>query len=283
MKSIHFFSSQSSELEHFPHIMRLEKLKNSNRLLDENDSLPLNHILFIFSTEGKFEGTLNGNSFTFLPNDLLVIRTYDVIEMAKNITYNGSFFRLCVHWENFQGSSINKSDFILIDQLVAMEQSIKIDDFKDGLPIFSLLCNELLELKLGYISRVNSGIDELVIKMTRMLNQAETKSHDFPKSFIKLDKILRDNLAHPWTVQEMAQLVNLGITTFTEKIKFYTGFSPIHYLINLRIAEAIRMMKKSEMSMTQIALETGFYSSQHFSSTFKKHTGFSPKFFRKNG
>jgi len=35
------------------------------------------------------------------------------------------------------------------------------------------------------------------------------------------------------------------------------------------------------VSFTHIALETGFYSSQHFSTTFKKLTGYTPGEFRR--
>jgi AraC-like DNA-binding protein len=73
----------------------------------------------------------------------------------------------------------------------------------------------------------------------------------------------------------------LGLTAFTEKVKSFTGFSPLTYLINIRISEAIRMLKRPGMNVTEIALETGFYSSQHFSTTFKKLTGHTPGEFRK--
>jgi transcriptional regulator GlxA family with amidase domain len=73
----------------------------------------------------------------------------------------------------------------------------------------------------------------------------------------------------------------LGISAFTEKVKGFTGFSPLHYLINLRIAEAIKLLRQTNRSLTDIALSTGFYSSQHFSSTFKKLTGYTPRDYRK--
>jgi AraC-like DNA-binding protein len=73
----------------------------------------------------------------------------------------------------------------------------------------------------------------------------------------------------------------MGTTLFNEKVKSYSGFSPINYLINIRISEAIRLLKKPELNVTDIALDTGFYSSQHFSTTFKKLTGYTPSEFRK--
>ena len=80
----------------------------------------------------------------------------------------------------------------------------------------------------------------------------------------------------------MAALVGLGSTAFSEKVKKYTGFSPLHYLINIRISEAIRLLKGEDINLTDIALDVGFYSSQHFSTTFKKLTGYTPSQFRKN-
>jgi AraC-like DNA-binding protein len=79
----------------------------------------------------------------------------------------------------------------------------------------------------------------------------------------------------------MAVAVGMGTTLFNEKVKSYSGFSPINYLINIRISEAIRLLKKPELNVTDIALDTGFYSSQHFSTTFKKLTGYTPSEFRK--
>jgi AraC-like DNA-binding protein len=79
----------------------------------------------------------------------------------------------------------------------------------------------------------------------------------------------------------MAAMIGLGTTAFSEKVKNYTGFSPLNYLINIRISEAIKLLRRQEMSITTIALETGFYSSQHFSTTFKKLTGYTPIEFRK--
>ena len=77
------------------------------------------------------------------------------------------------------------------------------------------------------------------------------------------------------------QLVGLGHTAFSEKVKNYTGFSPLNFLINIRISKALNLLKRKDVSVTDIALDTGFYSSQHFATTFKKLTGYSPRDFRK--
>jgi AraC-like DNA-binding protein len=137
-------------------------------------------------------------------------------------------------------------------------------------------------MEMGYITRTNQLLDELLILIVRNLNRHENKHRDLPHGFIKLDKSLKENLSHQWTVDEMASLVGLGHTAFSEKVKGITGFSPINYLISIRISKAINLLMENDFSVTDIALDTGFYSSQHFATTFKKLTGYSPREFRKS-
>ena len=135
--------------------------------------------------------------------------------------------------------------------------------------------------EIGQTVRVNQLIDELLILSARHLTRQNNSRRDFPQIFMKLEQALRENLSHQWTLEEMAALVGLGNTAFSEKVKSYTGFSPLNYLINIRITEAIKLLKKPNVHVTDIALDVGFYSSQHFATTFKKLTGYTPSEFRK--
>src|SRR5690606_2927221 len=141
---------------------------------------------------------------------------------------------------------------------------------------------EILNQEIGYATRVNHLLDALLIIVARQSTRQGSSRRDFPQAFMKLEQALRQNLAHQWTVEEMAALVGLGTTAFTEKAKSFTGFPPLNYLINIRISEAMKLLKRPTLNVTDIALETGFYSSQHFSTTFKKLTGHTPGEFRKN-
>lgn len=59
-----------------------------------------------------------------------------------------------------------------------------------------------------------------------------------------------------------------------------TGTSPKEYQIQVRIREAKRLLRETRMSVTAIALELGYSSSQHFASQFREMAGRSPSEFR---
>lgn len=250
--------------------------------------LEIESLTFFFIQEGKFEWFVNGVSCVLLPHDLLVLHPKDLLSFGGGILETGTYVELSINeiddvLFNRSWSGLTVPDGLLIKQALEQNFPLIIQDLKEASRILQTLINELTGCRLGHFTRVNGLIDEFFITITRALSVENNQSHDFPKVFLKLDKMLRENLGHPWTVNEMGSMVGLGTTAFTEKIKYYTGFAPLQYLINLRVAEAMRMIKNTDYSMTRIALELGFYSSQHFSSTFKKLTGFSPKNYRKNG
>jgi AraC family transcriptional regulator len=71
-------------------------------------------------------------------------------------------------------------------------------------------------------------------------------------------------------------------THFLRTFRASTGYSPHRWLTRLRIDEAkIRLQKKST-SLIDIALGCGFSSHGHFSSTFRRIVGMTPREYRRN-
>jgi AraC-like DNA-binding protein len=168
-----------------------------------------------------------------------------------------------------------------IGRILLLNNSPVLSKLKEVGTLFQNIHSELVNQEIGYSTRINQLIDELFILIARQLTRQDTLRRDFPQTFLKLEQTLREDLSHQWTVEEMAALFGLGITAFSEKVKSYTGFSPLNYLINIRISEAIKLLKRLDVPVTDIALDVGFYSSQHFATTFKKLTGYTPTEFRK--
>jgi AraC family transcriptional regulator len=69
---------------------------------------------------------------------------------------------------------------------------------------------------------------------------------------------------------------------FLRTFRASTGYSPHHWLTLLRIEEAKIRLQKNLDSLIDIALACGFSSSGHFSSTFRKLVGVTPREYRRN-
>lgn len=281
---------QAEQLRDFPYISAFEKLKIQNIQLNSFNIQCHNELRIGLITEGKFEWNIAGQGITLFPGDMALTCPWQEIGSTKGILDIGALTWLGVQPDFFdvQGklqlgawSSIPESEQGIMGKILAMNRNPVLNRFVSAPHILQCLEYEITQQEIGFRTRVNQLLDELLISSVRHLSKAENFRRDFPQIFLKLEQTLRENLAHPWTVEEMAGLVGLGTTAFTEKVKVFTGFSPLHYLINLRIAEAIKLLRQSNHSLTRIALETGFYSSQHFSSTFKKLTGYTPRAYRK--
>jgi AraC-like DNA-binding protein len=58
------------------------------------------------------------------------------------------------------------------------------------------------------------------------------------------------------------------------------GITIEHYFITVRIEKVKELLVYDQLSLSEIAYNTGFSSSQHLSTQFKRITGLSPSHFR---
>ncbi|MBL7740827.1 MAG: helix-turn-helix transcriptional regulator [Chitinophagaceae bacterium] len=280
----------SPELELFPHIVELGAKKNSAIQLNSFPESATDTIRIYYVNDGKFEWHIHGHSCLLYPGDVALILPGQSFGSQKGFLEIGSLSWMHIAIGKLDNgkmvpgkwSSLSESESMTIGKILLLNNSGVLSKLNEAGRILQYIQGELFNQQIGYCTRVNQLIDELLIIITRQLTRQSNPARDFPKAFMQLEQTLRQNLSHQWTVEEMAAIVGMGTTLFNEKVKNYSGFSPINYLINIRISEAIKLLKKEDISLTDIALDTGFYSSQHFSTTFKKLTGYTPSEFRKN-
>lgn len=290
MNQFVLIQGSSGELKLFPHIIELGVIKNSSMQLNAFPKALVSGVKFFYILDGKFQWNIHNEEHTLYPGDVALILPGQQFGSSNGVLEIGSFSFLHIK-ARMKGlneiildkwSSLSGNEIIAMSKILLLNNPLVITKINEAGKLLKSIQQELCTQEVGYYAKVNNNIDELFILLTRQLTRQNNPGRDFPKTFMKLDEALRHDISHQWTVDEMAALVGLGNTLFNEKVKNYTGFSPLNYLINIRISEAIKLLKKRNISITNIALDTGFYSSQHFSTTFKKLTGFAPGEFRKN-
>jgi AraC-like DNA-binding protein len=281
---------ESKELQAFPYILELAFKKNTTIQFDTLIKEAKDFFRFYYVVDGKFEWVINEEHFVLFPGDLAFVLPNQVFGGAKNFMDIGTLAWMHIEVEQLERvnkkklgmwSSLSENETKAIHKILLLNNTPVLTKVKETGTIFQNLSQEIQNQEVGFTSRVCQLIDELFILIARQLSRQNDSRRDFPLAFMKLEQTLRDSLSHQWTVEEMAALVGLGTTAFSEKVKNFTGFSPLNYLINIRISEAIKLLKRQDVNVTDIALDIGFYSSQHFATTFKKLTGYTPSEFRK--
>ncbi len=68
---------------------------------------------------------------------------------------------------------------------------------------------------------------------------------------------------------------------FSGFFKLSTGFSPIEYLNKMRISRSIELIRETDYTIAQIALDCGFNNLANFNKVFKHFVGNTPSQIRK--
>lgn len=90
-------------------------------------------------------------------------------------------------------------------------------------------------------------------------------------------KVVNENLSNPMlSVDLVAREVGMSRTQLYRRMKNITGLPASDFIRNLRLRQAARLLKKKELTITQVAYMVGFTSQTHFSTMFKKLYGVSP-------
>jgi AraC family transcriptional regulator len=87
----------------------------------------------------------------------------------------------------------------------------------------------------------------------------------------------RSSIRQNLTLEEMAKQIHLSPFHFARQFKRTVGTSPYKFVLQLKIEHAKMAMKKCKGSIIDIAHELNFADQAHFSNTFKKVTGISPR------
>jgi AraC-like DNA-binding protein len=100
-------------------------------------------------------------------------------------------------------------------------------------------------------------------------------------SVAKTAEFIEQKYAEPISIKQMATAACLSISRLSHIFKSATGMSISTYIIKTRIDNACDLLTRSNKSIWQIALATGFEDPGYFSRLFKKNTQLSPLQYRK--
>ncbi|GGP62989.1 AraC family transcriptional regulator [Shewanella saliphila] len=97
---------------------------------------------------------------------------------------------------------------------------------------------------------------------------------------VRIDRVIQyieTNLANSISLTEVAKISHFSVYHFHRIFTGIVGETVNDYIVRRRLERAVNLLIfKTELSVTQIALDNGFSSSANFSKSIKLHFGFSP-------
>ncbi|MBB4044292.1 signal transduction histidine kinase/ligand-binding sensor domain-containing protein/DNA-binding response OmpR family regulator [Bacteroides reticulotermitis] len=213
----------------------------------------------------------------------------------------------------FEKACTYDADLIICDVLMPgmtgfeVTKKLKSDFATSHIPIILLTALGSSERQLegieagadAYITKPFS-LKLLVAQAYRLIEQRETLREKFSsepglmraavcsserdKEFIeRLTVVLEGNLSRAdLSVDEFAQLMNLGRTVFYKKLRGITGYSPNEYLRIVRMKKAAELLLSEEnLTVAEVAFQVGVHDPFYFSKCFKNQFGMAPSVYQR--
>ncbi len=126
------------------------------------------------------------------------------------------------------------------------------------------------KLRKWFIDKVTEACRNVVSKKEERTGSIITKA----KTFIE------ENYSKDISLDDVSRFVDISPYYFSKLFKEETGENFIEYLTNIRIEQAKKLLQRSDLSIKNICIDTGYSDPNYFSRIFKKQVGVTPTEYR---
>lgn len=216
---------------------------------------------------------------------------------SKKVTANKGLINLCNPGEIHDGFTTTgwsyNMFYVKAELMKELSSNIsgKLNDipfFKEGIIEDDILAKELNNLHLILFDE-KSFLIEKEEKFISVVSSFIKKHSD---SFIPFENLysskpiinktieyINDNIEYELSVSSLSEIANLSLYYFIRVFKKETGLTPKEYIINQRIKRAKELILKN-ITLSHVALQSGFYDQSHMLKYFKSYTGLTPSLYK---
>lgn len=151
--------------------------------------------------------------------------------------------------------------------------------------IAQLIFADLQQENVGGKLYIDSLTNVLAVHLLRQYTTAKPQIMEYqgglPQPHLrKVLDYLNDRLDQNIQLADLAALLEMSQFHFGRLFKQSIGVSPYQYLLQQRIERAKQLLKQTDDSIVDIALNCGFNSHSHLSKQFRQMTGITPRNYR---
>lgn len=141
---------------------------------------------------------------------------------------------------------------------------------------------EVAEHENAYFQQMLAGITNHLLGLMYSLdrNNRLNKNKYIVEQINRARILMHEKIESSLSVQDIAEELGIGYSSFRKLFKEYTGLSPASYFQDIKLQRAKDLLCSTQMSIKEIAYSLNFESPDYFSTQFKKKTGKRPRDFR---
>ena len=130
---------------------------------------------------------------------------------------------------------------------------------------------------------IKTKLKEFVLLITKSQNipsQLDFLSGLFSPIDLSFKSTIKQNLYANLSLDELAHLCHMSISSFKRKFNEVFGQSPKKYIVKKKIEKAAQMLKSKDLRVSDIVWDVGFESVATFNRNFSTYFGKSPSAYR---
>lgn len=229
-------------------------------------------LIYCIKGEGWYE--TGGNRYEIKPGELLVIPP------ATSHSYGANGKNpWTIYWIHFKGN--NTQSLLAQMGIVKANPVLWLGEEPELLALFEELLDVMehgyADSRLLYASQILTHLIGLIIWAS---HRASGGNPNTTQRVAQSIAYMKQHLDQSATVATFAAMANLSESHYRSVFKHQTGYTPMDYLIRLRIHRACQLLDTTNLSVKEIARLTGFQDALYFSRAFKILMELSPAKYR---
>jgi len=160
--------------------------------------------------------------------------------------------------------------------------SLQLQDCEQIHHLTDLMLREYQDTTPGKETLLTSYFMILATTLSRLYALPAKQQESSVLNIAKSVSYMESNFTDSLTVEEIAAISSLSPRHFSRLFASSYHTTPGNYILSLRMQHAAGLLKNTELSISQVAFQSGFNDSNYFSRQFRKFFGTSPREYRGN-
>jgi AraC-like DNA-binding protein len=139
---------------------------------------------------------------------------------------------------------------------------------------------ELEEKMPGYEVALRAKLLDMMVYLSRAYNGADTTEAHALLRVGNVIGALENDFSRDWKLDDLLKISHMSNSNLMRVFRKATDQTPIEYLVRLRIQRSMALLRNTDLSITEIALEVGFNDGNYFTRQFRKANDVSPSAYR---